>query len=105
MLTAALKNFQIQNEQLKEELTRYQEKLTDNDVVRLRDNVKQLTIQAQNQNLAWKVRALKKTIVKLKKLNGSIEQIYEKKLDRIIRVLEIKKKKLFFFLSFNTNTA
>lgn len=88
MLTTALENFRIQNKQLKRELEKYRENTVDNEVFGLRNHVKQLTRQAPGQNLTWKVRSLKKTITKLKKLNSFMENIYEKKLQRIVKVLE-----------------
>jgi len=86
MLTRALENLQIQNKRLKQELKKYQEKTTNNEAFRLRNRVKQLKAQAQSQSLVCKVRTLKRTIAKLKKLNNIVEHIYEKKLQRIIRV-------------------
>lgn len=88
MLTVALENFRIQNEQLKQELGKYRENTMDNEVFRLQNHVKELTGQQQSQNLTWKVKSLKKTIAKLRKLNITIENVYEKKLQRIVKVLE-----------------
>lgn len=85
-LTDGLENLQIQNERLKEELKKCQENRTDNEVFHLRNHVKQSMAEAQSQNLTWKIRMLKSTIARLQKLNGTIEHVYEKKLQRIIRV-------------------
>lgn len=86
MLTAALENFRIQNERLKQELTKCHGKTADSEVFRLWNHIKRLTAQAQNQSLVWKVRALEKTVARLKKLNGIIEHVYQRKLQRIIKV-------------------
>lgn len=100
VLTTMLENLRLQNEQtsLRQELAikcRGNNKI-DNETFYLRNRVKQLTTRAQIRSLAWKVRILKKTIAKLRKLNDSIKHIYEKKLQRIIRVLKIYKENLFF---------
>lgn len=87
MLTVALENFQIQNEQLKQELGKYRENKVDNEVLQLQNHVKQLTGKTQSESLTWKVRSLKKTIAKLKKLNSTVKNVYEKKLQRIVKVL------------------
>lgn len=86
MLTAALDNFRIQNERLKQELTKYHGRTADSEAFRLRNHIKQMTVQTQNQSLAWKVRALEKTIARMKKSNVIIEHVYRKKLQRITRV-------------------
>lgn len=102
ILTTTLENLRIQNERLRQELTtkcRGNNEIS-NETFRLRNRVKQLTAQAQIRSLAWKVRLLKKTIAKLKKLNDSIRHIYEKKLQRIIRVLEIYKGNPLFLKKF-----
>ncbi|EZA61733.1 hypothetical protein X777_09354 [Ooceraea biroi] len=98
VLTRALENLQLQNERLRQELMKNQEKTTDNEAFRLRNRVTQLKAQAQSQSLTCKVRALKRTIAKLKKLNNIIEHFYEKKLQRIIRNknLEVKILQLQF---------
>ncbi|XP_019696843.1 uncharacterized protein LOC109503586 [Harpegnathos saltator] len=86
MLTVALENFQIQNEQLKQELKKYRGNTVSNEVFQLRNHIEQLTDQEQSRNLMWKVRSLKKTISKLRKLNKTIENVYEKKLQRVVKV-------------------
>jgi len=86
-LTSTIESLQIQNKRLKQELMKYWQ--TDNEAFRLRNHVRHLTARAQTQSLAWKVRMLKKTIAKLKKLNDTIKHVYEKKLQNIIRVLNI----------------
>ncbi|XP_032683253.1 uncharacterized protein LOC116849808 [Odontomachus brunneus] len=98
MLTVALENFRIQNEQLKQELDKYRENTVDNEVFPLRNHVKELTSQQQSQNFTWKIKSLKKTIAKLRKLNSTIENVYEKKLQRIVKNknLEIKVLQLQF---------
>lgn len=88
MLTIALENFRIQNEQLKQELERYQENTVNNEVFRLQNHAEQLNSQEQSQSLTWKVKSLKKSIAKLKKLNSTIENVYERRLQRIIKVLK-----------------
>ncbi|XP_067214521.1 putative leucine-rich repeat-containing protein DDB_G0290503 [Linepithema humile] len=98
ILTAALQNLRIENVQLRGELTKYQEKSVDNKPFRLQNRVKQLTAQTQIQNLGWKVRVLKKTITKLKKLNKITKHVYEKKLQHLMKNknLEIKVLQLQF---------
>lgn len=89
MLIATLENLRIQNERLKQELTKYQEKTVDTKAFRLQSRVRRLTAQAQTQSFAWKVQMLKKTITKLRRLNDTIKHVYEKKLQHIIRVVKI----------------
>jgi len=87
-LISTVESFRIQNKRLKQELMKYWQ--TDNEAFRLRNHVRHLTARAQTQSLAWKVRMLKKTIAKLKKLNNTIKHVYEKKLQHIIRVKYMK---------------
>ncbi|XP_039312804.1 uncharacterized protein LOC105202939 [Solenopsis invicta] len=96
MLTTKLENLQIQNERLKKELTKCRGNTVDNEASRLRNRVGQLTTQAQTHSLAWKVRVLKKTIAKLRKLNDTVKHVYEKKLQHIIRVLKIHEEIILF---------
>lgn len=98
VLTTMLENLRLQNERLKQELTikyRGNNKIG-KETFQLRNRVKQLTTRAQIRSLAWKIRILKKTIAKLRKLNDNIKHIYEKKLQRIIRVLKIYKENPLF---------
>lgn len=97
ILTTALQNLRIQNVQLKQQLIKYQGKSMDNKPLRLQNRIKQMTAQTQIQNLVWKVRVLKKTIAKLKKLNKVTKHVYEKKLQHLMKVIE--KKYSFFFLT------
>ncbi|KAL6254943.1 hypothetical protein P5V15_014285 [Pogonomyrmex californicus] len=90
VLTATLNNLRIQNEQLKQELMKCQEKMLDNEA--FRKYIKPLTVPIQTPNLMWKVRMLKKTITKLRKLNDTIKHVYEKKLQHIVKVLETYKR-------------
>lgn len=91
VLTTMIENLRFQNEQLRQKLMikcRSNNEIS-NRTFRLRNRVKQLTARAQIRSFTWKVRILKKTIAKLKKLNDSIKHVYEKKLQRIIRVFKI----------------
>jgi len=87
-LTSTVESLRIQNKRLKQELMKYWQ--IDNEAFRLRNHVKHLTAPTQTQNLTRKVRMLKKTIAKLKKLNDTIKHVYEKKLQHIIKVRYMK---------------
>lgn len=84
-LIVALQNLRIQNVQLRQELIKYQEKSVNNKP--LQHCVEQ-PAQTQIESLMWKVRVLKKTIAKLKKLNKITKHIYEKKLQHLIKVIK-----------------
>ncbi|XP_011700204.1 PREDICTED: uncharacterized protein LOC105457299 isoform X2 [Wasmannia auropunctata] len=98
VLIAMLENLRIENERLKKELTKCQGETVDNEAFRLRNRIKHLTTRAQTQSLAWKIRMLKKTIAKLRKLNDIIKHVYEKKLQHVItnKTLENKILQLQF---------